>query len=248
MTENTDGAEPCKVNRKTRINNSSHSRRLYGLAILIGLAGVLQFVSFSDAAAKSVTTSGFEQLNQQSLRSTWPITDFKHSERKGYKQRNLFGANSGTWSFDVEGSEVKASVDGPFDSWHDLRLCYSGTGWTVVNSWTDNLNTPEGMVVERSHDLRDDERVRRIGPSDFWSLQQSRTDDFVIQRSFDAVDQTQADRPALQNTSTRHDANLAVSIAVTSGSAIAAQAKQQTLFTQYSQLLPQVLKQWEANE
>jgi hypothetical protein len=61
-----------------------------------------------------------------------------------------FGAHSRTWRYQTKsGLAAVVSFDYPFPEWHDLRICYRGTGWGVskVDTFT-HAAAPGGDGLE----------------------------------------------------------------------------------------------------
>jgi exosortase len=71
------------------------------------------------------------------------LLSFERQTRKLPEERALYGADSQVWDLAVGGARVQASVDGPFDSWHDHRRCLIRQGWRVMQ--TEFLTTPAAL-------------------------------------------------------------------------------------------------------
>lgn len=74
----------------------------------------------------------FETLNSDSLSSVGvPTVGFESTQREKLADRNLYGGYSKVWDVSNQSLQAKIAVDGPFDRWHDLRVCYEGQGWQI---------------------------------------------------------------------------------------------------------------------
>lgn len=247
LTEDAPTAEPLTTKNNTPADNSSHPKRLHRLAFMIGIAGLLQFVPHASPASKSETTRSFDNLNQQSLVADSEITDFSRTQRQNLKERNLFGANSASWSIDVPGRELRATVDGPFDTWHDLRQCYSGTGWTIVNSYADDLVTPQKTVVDA---LTICEMTNAMGESAHLIFAAFDTNGQTISagsgRSIWSIQRRVLDR--LQRSDKPDTMQIWQFQLLSQQAQPLSVPEQQTQLNQFMQLQSQITKQWETNE
>ena len=107
---------------------------------LAGLAGVQWLVLPQDSpGALGPGDQAFEAITADLVaESTLEGADFRLVTRNADDE---LGAVSKTWTFESDSSRVIASVDGPFDGWHDLTRCYRSLGWSVVDG--DLVNRAE---------------------------------------------------------------------------------------------------------
>ena len=59
----------------------------------------------------------------------WQQVDFQHENRGKDK---LQAEDSFIWTYENNGLRALVSVDCPWDTWHDLTICYSGLGWNTA--------------------------------------------------------------------------------------------------------------------
>ncbi len=105
-------------------------------------------------------------------------------ELLGWKQKSFetkkrainaeFGELSKQWVYESEFGLVLLSVDSKYKGWHDLRLCYTNTGWTVI----------ESEVERKDPDLLETMTVQLIKPG--------RNLGFLLFEAFDKSGQTVA--------------------------------------------------------
>ncbi|HBJ37210.1 MAG TPA: hypothetical protein DDZ51_21135 [Planctomycetaceae bacterium] len=73
---------------------------------------------------------------------TWELKDSRKIERD---PSNLFGLVSQTWRYHNGSFPIIVSLDGPYESWHDLGYCYGGIGWQLRDSQNLDLATEAGQ-------------------------------------------------------------------------------------------------------
>jgi exosortase len=86
--------------------------------------------------------------------------DFKVERREAH---SVSGEHSRTWFYASGARQAAASVDYPFRDWHDLTVCYTSAGWTVLAHGVE-----PGEVV--AVDLREGTRVFGDYATLFFSL------------------------------------------------------------------------------
>jgi exosortase len=61
----------------------------------------------------------------------------------------VFGDHSRSWKYGHNGVVAVVSFDYPFPSWHDLRMCYTMTGWTIAETeqFTASSNSQFGDLA-----------------------------------------------------------------------------------------------------
>jgi exosortase len=142
---------------------SSHSGRhlteSWGLAwslpatlLAIGLFGALALVQWTQAAGQA--TPNFQVLEREGDNFQETVLP---AEASGW-QRDKFtivhrepddpnGQISRIWWFTRDGQTVAISVDGPFNTWHDLGLCYESQGWTITEERDYRGPEPDAALV-----------------------------------------------------------------------------------------------------
>ena len=73
---------------------------------------------------------------------SWNRDSFKRIDRS---PSDPFGLVSYGWFFSNGEVPVVVSLDGPYDSWHDLGYCYGATGWELRDSRNVQLATQAGQ-------------------------------------------------------------------------------------------------------
>lgn len=99
---------------------------------LVGLLGLRMFTlgprvsSISGNLPAMVATALPEKVG------TWNVTDFREVKRD---RGDFQGETSFVWLLKSGDQTVSISVDGDWADYHDLGLCFSGTGWRVTRSF-----------------------------------------------------------------------------------------------------------------
>jgi exosortase/archaeosortase family protein len=132
--------------------------------LVVGMGTSLVFYSnFSRITAKRLTVAelalqsaiNFEQTAEGILPEElagWKRSGFKVMEQS---PDSVFGGlRSFVWQFSNGSRQVILSIDGPYPGWHDLKVCYSATGWNVESELTeieigDNRVQLAKLVLER---------------------------------------------------------------------------------------------------
>lgn len=65
----------------------------------------------------------------------------KRSDRIVRDASHAFSFVSQTWTYSNGSFDTVISLDGPYDSWHDLGYCYGGVGWQLRDSQNVSLST-----------------------------------------------------------------------------------------------------------
>jgi len=60
----------------------------------------------------------------------WKLQQFARPDPR--PMDSIFGERSATWQGSVRDYRVTASADYPFEIWHDVTICYIGTGWNIL--------------------------------------------------------------------------------------------------------------------
>ncbi|TWT80120.1 Transmembrane exosortase [Planctomycetes bacterium CA13] len=113
-----------------------------GVLVVFGLGGVAAFSKFSRlslAQASMVELAqnsaiDFDTVDESFFPAEiagWTRTNFIVNEKT---EESIFGGmKSFIWQYSNGSRAVLLSVDGPYNDWHDLAMCYSGVGWQVSN-------------------------------------------------------------------------------------------------------------------
>lgn len=119
---------------------------LVGSASVVGIVVAGLFFSYSNPVGTSMSIEEMAKLSYVDLANSeqgllpatigeWTQTAYRREERE---ETSIFGGMvSYVWQYThTSGRRVLVSVDGPYDNWHDLAVCYRGTGWTVADMVT----------------------------------------------------------------------------------------------------------------
>ena len=60
----------------------------------------------------------------------WKLINQKVQERA---HDDVFGMRSHIWQYRRGDDQMAISIDGPYDDWHDLAVCYTALGWQLEN-------------------------------------------------------------------------------------------------------------------
>ena len=82
--------------------------------------------SFQEVLEEDFAVSRAEDLPQQL--GGWTQTEFEHIYREDTR---LLASESYVWTYTKNGVRAQLSLDGPYDDFHPLILCYEGLGWQV---------------------------------------------------------------------------------------------------------------------
>ncbi|MCU0978009.1 MAG: exosortase U [Pirellulaceae bacterium] len=98
-----------------------------------GLLATVQLASFAVPASdrgRDFPSVRFERGDMPAELDGWSLVDYAPVERGRDDQNGHF---SSEWRYRREPLECRVSVDYPFHGWHELTICYTGSGWGVVN-------------------------------------------------------------------------------------------------------------------
>jgi len=128
-----------------------------GVCFLMGCLAVFSIVLHREAAiaASTVTLSAKEEqiisaikaLDENSMPERfgdWQRAEFRTVERG---ERDMFGKYSTIWTYYTPGGPAFLSVDFPFTGWHDLRVCYTNTGWEILETGLCGLEDKKTPVA-----------------------------------------------------------------------------------------------------
>ena len=121
-------------------------------SILLGcfaVAIVLQMIPHG--AASTATAAGLSGVktfhtNSFGADADWQVKQFETIQRNDPVEQQTWGLNSQVWTFESQFEFSQASFDGPYSAWHDLRACYGGAGWEVIQSLNFGMTQDEQSV------------------------------------------------------------------------------------------------------
>lgn len=131
--------------------------RIVGLVVIAAFVGVLGFGKLDLPANQVVKVSelldrcciDIQRMNEEFL--PLELDGWRRSayEKEEQGEDSVFGGLvSHRWLFvHPDGRRVVLSIDGPYESWHDLTTCYQGLGWNLVETDTSRY-TDEQLSLE----------------------------------------------------------------------------------------------------
>jgi exosortase len=117
-----------------------------------GLFGLLQLASFvvpgQPALVADLDSIRFEREDLPEELGGWTLVEFQPEERA---LRDRVALYSDEWLFRRGPLVCRVSIDYPFSDWHELTVCYRGTGWQVIDrrpviDWQES--GPDGPYVQ----------------------------------------------------------------------------------------------------
>ena len=119
----------------------------YGVLILFQAGEIKLGAAGSESELVKYYNTWDKSYLPESIGAGWvqqPESTFEKRDRD-----NPFGAHSRTWQYrNKQGLVGVISFDYPFPEWHDLRLCYTATGWTMEKSEMFNVQTAPDAKME----------------------------------------------------------------------------------------------------
>jgi len=120
-----------------------------GYFVILFLGQLYQYQHFSAKAVheRRINPAG---MNGSARFSLLPEIDgwMRHSQQEPVPTKTAFedGIYSHIWRFEKNGLVATISLDYPFFDYHDVRICYTGAGWTVDESNLQHEGDgPEGV-------------------------------------------------------------------------------------------------------
>ncbi len=114
---------------------------------LAGLATVSLVRNHTGTAENGLANVALQRIfNEKSVDPEWQgwkLTNFRNESRNS---NDPFGVESAIWQFHGHGLDVNLSIDGWFQSWHDLTYCYQGIGWTIQNADNELLGAGDDVI------------------------------------------------------------------------------------------------------
>jgi hypothetical protein len=98
-----------------------------------GLLAAVQLASFAVPAAdrgRDFQSVRFERGDMPADLEGWSLVDYAPVQRGRNDQEGQF---SSEWRYRRGPLECRVSVDYPFHDWHELTVCYTGSGWEVID-------------------------------------------------------------------------------------------------------------------
>lgn len=148
---------PVKTTRLDKPVSLGIAASLAGLLGMLGVIAGLLFYRFETQPMLAMPMEEMAKLaivdlsagKAELLPATlgdWKQVGFKLQERP---PGDVFGGMvSLVWQYQKGRRLVALSLDGPYDSWHDLGICYSGVGWRIEDRLTTHVGPEtDGMVA-----------------------------------------------------------------------------------------------------
>jgi hypothetical protein len=104
-------------------------------------------LSSGDRTTQSTFVTTSDILNESSVNADvagFQRANYQIEERDTTSDNGSF---SNVWDFRSNSIAARVSCDHPFCGWHDLRICYRGVGWRVMDTRIDRTN-PEWPAVQ----------------------------------------------------------------------------------------------------
>ena len=115
---------------------------------VVGLsAQAVALLSSSDRTTQSTFMTTSDILNESSVNADvagFQRANYQIEERDTTSDNGSF---SNVWDFRSNSITARVSCDHPFCGWHDLRICYRGVGWRVMETRIDRTD-PEWPAVQ----------------------------------------------------------------------------------------------------
>lgn len=125
-----------------------------GLVVFLGLSlGMFRSREVTVAEGNLTDASLMPTFDDGSMPSRiglWQRADHRRIERD---PSNAFGLISETFTYANGDEKVLISLDGPYDSWHDLGYCYGAIDWQLRDSQNIDLATAAGETPMRCVEL-----------------------------------------------------------------------------------------------
>jgi len=119
------------------------------LLVLLGLLELFQAWHYSTKAIheRRINPAGMDGSAKFSLPSEIDLWKLR-SEEKPVAKKTAFedGVYSHIWQYERDGLIVTVSLDYPFFDYHDVRVCYSGSGWTIEESKLQSADPMVGTI------------------------------------------------------------------------------------------------------
>jgi exosortase len=127
----------------TSLDAPVSDRLAAGIAGGLGVVGLLLGLVFYSFESQPIFTMPIEEMAKLTIvdlgvpdegilpdkLGDWRKTGFASKKREA---GDIFGGMASLiWEYQKGNRRVTLSLDGPYDSWHDLSICYSGVGWQV---------------------------------------------------------------------------------------------------------------------
>jgi exosortase len=130
-----------------------------GIAGGLGVLGLLVGLAFYSFESQPIFTVSIEEMAKQTIvdlgvpdegilpdkLGDWKKTGFASKKREA---GDIFGGMASLiWEYQKGNRRVALSLDGPYDSWHDLSICYTGVGWRVADRKTFKIGRGEAPWI-----------------------------------------------------------------------------------------------------
>lgn len=142
--------EPAQVRVAAEVTGSSSvaAKGPLGWLFAFGLLGVLQLAGVAVSSGSAMTAGDaaaarFQQADLPAQLAGWTLVDYELTERQPGAELGHF---SNKWRFRRGTVECLVSIDYPFFGWHDLTVCYRGSGWVLLDR--RDLDRAGGAYIE----------------------------------------------------------------------------------------------------
>lgn len=147
-----------------KLDSAVSDRFAAGIAGGLATLGMLVGVTFYRFESQPIFTMPIEEMAKLTIvdlaipdegmlpekLGDWKKTGFTSKKREA---GDLFGGMASLiWEYQKGNRRVFLSLDGPYDSWHDLSICYKGVGWEIADRRTFKIG--RGSSAWTGCDLR----------------------------------------------------------------------------------------------
>ncbi|MFV1968602.1 MAG: exosortase U [Pirellulaceae bacterium] len=131
-----DGSLVARESRLKTLLSSAVILGSWWTALAVGSVGILGMLALmltaSGMGEAQFVLEAAEQMSSEALpekTGTWQRGEYETVERG---VGSVFGQFSQFWNYESPSFASVVSVDYPFYEWHDLSVCYRGSGWKIV--------------------------------------------------------------------------------------------------------------------
>ncbi len=120
-----------------------------GLAVTMCVISAISFYRPTSAQAAPGTIANaalMPNIDAGTLPSQIAGWELKDARRLDRDAADAFGIVSQVWTYHNGNFPLIISIDGPYDSWHDLGYCYGSVGWQLRDSQNLELVTEAGQI------------------------------------------------------------------------------------------------------
>ena len=138
------------------------ARALVGVALLIGIPSLafgyrVIATRFQTVLAQRDKPLLWDPGSNLMKKTNYAPLVTNHESLRNANSKQL-GNHADVWTVVVDGLAVRIAVSQPYPEWHDMRLCYSGSGWQV-NDWNP-------ILPKLNEEIRSDPQADAASPED----------------------------------------------------------------------------------